>query len=271
MKFQLKPLIFFCLLAASVANAQKLPNVQTASVRAPQNVKIDGKLNEWDDTFQAHNSATDISYILSNDDDNLYLTVRAADNTTINRIVGKGLTLNIQKSGKKNTKDRISFTYPVTEKGSALIFTFTPKRNGVPDTAAAAVAARVTAANRNLGQKAKSIQVLGVDGVDSLISVYNEFGIKAQGVVDSKTAYNLEFAIPLKCLKMSAADGGKFTYQIVVNGMMNMMGMISFTPAPGTTPEQAARMEASMQQMNNRMAQQSEPTDFWGEYTLAKK
>jgi hypothetical protein len=268
MKFQPLLILFLSLTAA---NAQKLPNVQTVAVRAPQSVKIDGKLTEWDDTFHAHNSATDILYTIANDDENLYLVVRAEDNNTINRIVGKGLTLNIQKSGRKNTKDRISFTYPVTEKGSALIFTFTPKRNGVLDTAAAAVAARVLTANRNLGQKAKNIQVLGVEGIDSLISVYNDNGIKVKSLIDDKTAYNMEFAIPLKYLKLSAADGGKFTYQIVANGMMNMMGIISFTPAPGATPEQAARLEASMQKMNDSMAQRSAPTDFWGEYTLAKK
>ena len=252
------------------ANAQKLPNVQNVSVRAPQNVKIDGKLNEWDDSFKAHNSATDISYIMSNDDENLYLTVKAADNTTLNRIVGKGLTLNIYRSGKKNAKDVASFTYPVTEKGSGLIFTFHPKRL-VPDTTAAALAAKIANANKSIEQKAKNIRVLGVEGVDSLVSVYNDLGIKMRGVVDSKEALDMEFAIPLKYLKLSTAEGNKFAYQIVVNGIMNMMGMITFTPAEGSTPEQAARLEASMQQMNNRMAQQSAPTDFWGEYTLAKK
>lgn len=270
MNFKLK-LFLISLFITAAAHAQKLPNVQIASVRAPQTVKIDGKLAEWDDSFKARNSATDISYIMANDDENLYLVVRAEDNTTINRIVGKGLTLNIQKSGKKNTKDRISFTYPVTEKGNSLIFTFTPKRNGVRDTSSAAVAARVLAANKNIGQKAKNIGVIGVEGIDSLISVYNENGIKVAGLIDDKTAYNMEFAFPLKYLKLSAANGDKFTYQIVVNGMINMMGMITFSPAPGATPEQAARLEASMQQMNNRVAQQSAPTDFWGEYTLARK
>src|ERR1700744_1094104 len=271
MKTQLKLIIApFLAMAPIAANAQKLPNVQKGGVRAPQTVKIDGKLTEWDDTFQAHNNATDISYIIANDDDNLYLVVQAEDNGAINRIVGKGLTLNIQKSGKKNVKDRISITYPVTEKGKGLIFTFTPKRKGGLDTTAAGRALRITNANRNIGQNAKSIQVIGVEGVDSLISIYNELGIKVQTVVDSKMAYNMEFAIPLKYLKISASNGDKFTYQIVVNGMMNLMEMITIGNVQNSnaTPEQNARMEAAFQRMNNTMAQQSAPTDFWGEYTL---
>jgi len=48
------------LIASLTVNAQNLPNVQKVSVRAPANIKIDGKASEWDDKFQAFNHATDI-------------------------------------------------------------------------------------------------------------------------------------------------------------------------------------------------------------------
>ena len=40
------------------ATAQKLPNVQATSLRAPANIKIDGKATEWNDKFQAYNHST---------------------------------------------------------------------------------------------------------------------------------------------------------------------------------------------------------------------
>ena len=49
-----KNLLFLLLvISAAMAKAQKLPNVQQNSVRAPYNIKIDGKATEWE--FRAHN------------------------------------------------------------------------------------------------------------------------------------------------------------------------------------------------------------------------
>src|ERR1700744_3913120 len=97
----------------TIAQAQKLPNVQQKSMRAPETVKVDGKATEWDDSFQAFNHATDIYYTMANDDKNLYLVVQATDKQVINKIIGGGVALTIQKSGKKNDKDGITITYPV--------------------------------------------------------------------------------------------------------------------------------------------------------------
>src|SRR5476649_2012908 len=102
-------LLFGCSFLNAVA--QKLPNVQTASVRAPANIKIDGKTTEWNNTFQAYNHATDIFYTVSNDDAKLYLTIQASDKLVINKIMSGGITFTIQKSGKKTDKDGISITY----------------------------------------------------------------------------------------------------------------------------------------------------------------
>ena len=59
-----------------MANAQKLPNVQQASLRAPENVKVDGKPTEWGDKLQAYNKATDVFYTIANDYNNLYLIIQ---------------------------------------------------------------------------------------------------------------------------------------------------------------------------------------------------
>jgi len=83
------PLIITFLLAMLVlgSNAQKLPAVQKESVWAPITVKIDGKAAEWGNKFQAYNSSTEIYYTISNDDNNLYLAIKAVDPDIINKFL----------------------------------------------------------------------------------------------------------------------------------------------------------------------------------------
>src|SRR6202012_131420 len=80
------------LLLIITANAQKLPGKQEESVRSPGNIKIDGRAVEWGGQFAAYNKSTQLFYIVSNNDDNLYLTVQATDSATIQRIIAHGLT-----------------------------------------------------------------------------------------------------------------------------------------------------------------------------------
>lgn len=47
--------VAFFLIAVSVS-AQKLPNIQERSVRAPAGIKIDGKRPEWDNKVEAINN-----------------------------------------------------------------------------------------------------------------------------------------------------------------------------------------------------------------------
>lgn len=56
-KLILGPLLF--LLYGFSVGAQKLPNLQQSSMRAPANIKIDGKPIEWGQ-YQAYNRATEI-------------------------------------------------------------------------------------------------------------------------------------------------------------------------------------------------------------------
>nr|WP_294795743.1 hypothetical protein [uncultured Mucilaginibacter sp.] len=47
LKFNILPAAALLLRIATATNAQKLPLIQQGSARAPQNVKIDGRLTEW--------------------------------------------------------------------------------------------------------------------------------------------------------------------------------------------------------------------------------
>src|SRR5471030_2313773 len=93
-----------------VSNAQKLPGKQAASIRAPDNIKIDGKTTEWGDKFRAYNSASRVYYTVSNDDVNLYLTARMDGWQGTDKAILGGFIFTIQPSAASKLKN-IKITY----------------------------------------------------------------------------------------------------------------------------------------------------------------
>lgn len=278
--FKLNLLSVFFLLSIA-ASAQKLPNVQQGSVRAPADIKIDGKLSEWNNQFKAYNHATDIFYTLSNDDENLYLTVHATDPAVIRKIISGGVCLTVQPSGKKTDKDGMRVVYPVTvatqAKGGMVISVMSVRRNASSDNAQLTdkeADSVMTARNKQFSQRSKWIGTLGFKDLDSLISVYNEDGIKAAGRYDAKGAFTCEIAIGLKSVGLSTDHAAKFSYHILLNGVslfnsnrlpeqvISIMG----TGAPMGGAESSVLNSKIMLDQGN-----TSPTDFWGEYALAKK
>jgi len=291
----------------TMAQAQKAPNVQETSVRAPQNVKIDGKLGEWNETFQAYNKTTLINYSITNDDTFLYLTIKAGDQSTGNKITAGGLNFVINTAGKKKEQDAFKLVYPLISR-DAMSGMFPQRGQGgqsgppqggfgggqpggggfggppVMDSATLATMHAKTLA------AAKEIKLFGFKEIsDSVISVYNEYNIKAALGYDAKNTLTYELAIPLKSLGLSADDPKEFAYNIKLNGLQMRGG-----------PDQERGGQGGGQQggfggghgggggfgggggngggggggfggpppgMQNMMT----PTDFWGKYTLAKK
>ncbi len=263
------------------ANAQKLPNTQQGSVRAPQNIKIDGKTGEWDNQFKAYNHATDIFYTLSNDDENLYLTVQATDPAVIRKIISGGVCLTVQPSGKKTDKDGMRVVYPVTIATQAkgmVVSVMTLKRNAVSDNAQLTdkeADSVMMARNKQFSQRSKWIGTLGFKDLDSLISVYNEDGIKAAGRYDAKGAFTCELSVNLKLLGLSVNNPAKFSYHILLNGvsMFNsnrQPDQVVNMVAPGV-PMGGAEGSMLAGKIMMDLGGGAAATDFWGEYTLAKK
>jgi hypothetical protein len=254
------------------ASAQKLPNKQEIAVRAPVNVKIDGKATEWNDKFQAYNKATEVYYTMANDDNNLYLTVRATNSIIINKIMSGGITLAIDETGKKNDKGAPSITFPVLEGGGRLsigggnVTSATIEGKMIVDRMESGRAkpndSVAFAYNKRLGDNAKLIMITGVKGIDTLISVYNDTGIKARQLFDSNMAYTYELAIPLKYLGLATATRQKFAYHITLNGSSILPKKKEAVNVGG-----GGMLELKIMAFN----QSSAPTDFWAEYTFAKQ
>jgi hypothetical protein len=269
-KLTLVPLFIFISITSFPAIAQKLPGKQELSVYAPNNIKIDGKATEWGNKFQAYNHATDIFYTISNDGTNLYLTVQATEQNVINKIMSGGLTLTIQKSEKKSDKGGISITYPVFERKSRPYFNKADLEKGASATNTLTDSA-VMARNKSFSERSKLIGVTGIPAMDTLISVYNEDGIKAAAMFDNKGAFTYELAVNQKLLGISATGIEKFAYHITLNGtsMFNPVAdkIISISSIGGGGQMGGAGMD------NIKISTDlgTSPTDFWGEYILAKK
>ena len=90
----------FAVLSAS-SQAQKLPNKQDVSLRPSDKVKIDGKISEWGKDFKAYNHATNLFYSIANDEANLYLVIRAADQLTVRKIIAGSITFSINAINKR--------------------------------------------------------------------------------------------------------------------------------------------------------------------------
>jgi len=261
----MKYIFKYCLLAVfpviiSVkAGAQKLPNVQTESVRAPTNIKIDGDAVEWNNEFHAYNHATEVFYTVSNDAENLYLTVQSPDQLIIQKIAYGGITFIVNNTDKKKVVTPVSITYPLIpgQYSSGVGFIL---RNPEPITGT-----ELTALNKQISDHIKEIRIIGIKEIpDSSISVYNDLGIKAAQYINNKKTYTYELAVPLKYLQQVIDLSGTFKYTLLVNGL-NLKGTIVLT---GTYSGSDAPPRVTDRTSPEFV---TSPTYFSGQYTLAKK
>jgi len=257
-----------------------LKDVQVTSVWAPANVKIDGRLNEWEDNFQAFNKSTRLFYTLSNNEKYLYLAITCTDAQTVNKIAAGGITLTINTAGKKREKGAFSLTYPViSNSGGGRGRGARRQQTSGTDTAA------IAAAHKQFIASSKEIKVLGFKDVDdTLISIYNEYSIKTAIAYDTIGNYNYELAVPLKLLGISAGNMTEIAYNVKVNGLqlgdsgqVKVMldgfqsGGISISGNGGGGRGRGGGSGGGKSDGGNFDFQDlTSPTDFWGKYTLAK-
>jgi len=241
--------------------AQKLPTVQQNSLHAPNSIKIDGKATEWGNVFQAYNHATDLYYTLSNDDNNLYLIVRSADPEIIRRIFNGSIAFSVNKNQKKDDMGTISITYPIFEKNNRMSVNFKAKPEIIPGDEKSIMKADSFAnvMNQRLENKSKTIGIKGINGLDTVISVYNEHNIKVAQLFDNKLNYTYELAVPLTTLGLSAASA-KFFYHIMINEVIEHGVTI--------TKDESGKLTGVLFKGGAQLGQPA--TDFWAEYTLAK-
>jgi hypothetical protein len=262
---------------AFFTNAQDRPKVQNVSLRAPANVKIDGKLTEWPYNLQAYNFTNRIFYQRANDDDKLYLIIRTGGPFANHKVVVGGITFTVSryedKKERVKAKDNITITYPVihTPNDFGLVNAFYAYQDLKTDTVTNKIQidSLIRTVNNQAAGVSKEIGVTGIKEItDSTISVYNAEGIKASCRFNNKMCYVYELAIPLKYLGLSVNSGTKFSYNIKLNGLLHAVRNMTMDspgmPLNPDDPSVAKAPDPNTEYLFN-------PTDFWGEYVLAKK
>lgn len=241
-----------------LAKAQKLPNKQEASVYAPSDLKIDGTAKEWNDTYQAYNHATETWYTIFNDEGNLYFIFRANEIEVIQKIITGGITIAISSVDKKSNLKPVSMTYPVVPfMNSQVNYDLKPTPLSDND---------VKLINSKINDHLKDIKITGVKSVpDSVVSIYNDLGIRGAHRVDNKKNYICEMALPLSYIKHLIDDKGTLAYRVQVTGIdlkttIVVGGRSSSDPTP-----------PSSEAAPHGLLYDTSPTYFSATYTLAKK
>ena len=82
-------------------------------------VVIDGSNKDWPSPYPEYDEKAQLGYAVSNDKDNLYITVETGDLATQLKILRNGLTVWIDKTGEKNELTAIN--YPIPQNGEERI------------------------------------------------------------------------------------------------------------------------------------------------------
>lgn len=248
------------------AMAQKTNNIQTGSINAPAGIKIDGKLTEWGSTLQAYNKSTKLWYTLTNDDQDIYLAIRSTDKANINKILGGGISFTINTSGKKKDKDAFIITFPIVNNGGGRGPGRARQGFGQQDTPDSA---EILAEQKQILGSYKQISAIGFKAItDTLISIYNEYSIKAVANFDDKGNFVYELAIPLKMLEISASNKLEIAYNIKVDGVQSGGGGFSGGRNGGGRNRGGGGFGFGGRD-NADVNDMMSPTDFWGKYILA--
>ncbi len=248
--------------------AQKLPNKQEASVLAPSQLKIDGKLSEWGADLNAFNRATEIYYTVANDEKNIYLAVRAKNRSIISRIINGGISFSVAANADKKAISP-TITFPVYEPNKRPVLNISKDFYESSSTSTTITDSVMLVNNQSLERQSKLIFVAGVKGIDSLISVYNDNDIKVAQKFDNQMFYNYEMAVPLHYFAALLNTGSTINYHIVLNGASifpeNKTKLSDKIAVLGNVQNEIIAAKLGME------AQLNAATDFWGEYTLIKK
>lgn len=268
---QINKVLFTMMVIAPFSTfAQKLPKIQHSSVYSPATIKIDGKANEWSQKFMAYHPTNRIFYTVSNDNENLYLTVKATEAVAVKKIFVDGLTLtllnNRQRKLPKGTEPT-AITYPSTA------VTYTGIERAAIDYADLMqdslinkdkITLLTNTSNRKILTTFQRIQVQGVKEITDSINLKNSFGIQAMAQFNKAMELTYELAVPLKYLGLNGSN--VISYNIKLNGVPAVEKTMY-----GKLPQPIVQSEGHDGRVDYDQEYLNQPTDFWGVYTLAKK
>jgi hypothetical protein len=103
----LVPFLFVSCSSTKHAGVKRIPGTWQAGP-----ITIDGSNKDWPSPFPEYDEKAQLGYAVSNDKDNLYITVETGDPATQLKILRNGLTVWIDKTGEKNEETAINYPIP---------------------------------------------------------------------------------------------------------------------------------------------------------------
>ncbi|HXH99127.1 MAG TPA: hypothetical protein VNI52_02580 [Sphingobacteriaceae bacterium] len=275
------------IISAVAVNAQKKPkDIQENSLFPSGIIKIDGKLNDWQDSLQAYNRTTSLGYTIANDEKNIYLAIRSHDPITNYKILAGGITFAINVEGKKQEKEASKVTFPILkssprpqiQSGQRTAGERQAGQGGQARKQMQGTDAESIEKRKQLLAQFKEIKVSGFkDITDSLISIYNEYGIKTAVSYDAKGNFIYELAVPLKSLNINIDTKKELAYNIKINGRQfrdRESGGGTNDIRRGESAEGRDRNRGNFggnqRDENINRISFADPVDFWGKYSLAR-
>jgi len=240
----IRKLLLILILFPWRSGAQILPNIQEHALAMPAGVIIDGKANELNNTFQAYNKGTYLSYTLSHDNNYFYLVVQSSNLGINNKILSCGITFMVNPEGKKNEKGAPAITFPAITKSylsdkmkvmrsmpsivvnddeALKVKDKSMQRQGEP-----AVSRRdslIVQRHKRELSNIKEIGITNLKGIDkTLLSIYNDLDIKAKIAIDGQNRLTYELRVPLKYFNVAAQAESQVAYQLILNDSSAMYG-----------------------------------------------
>lgn len=236
----LKIAVFATVLSSGQALAQKKTDVQENEA-PPSGIVIDGDLSEWREPKFTFHEETKLFYIVSNDAENLYFTIKTNDKDKVAKIVMRGITCTVNNEGKKKN-------------GASVIFPIVPPMN--PQSKSRDV-------NKVFQERITAIKEIRVNGLqnilDGSIALSNEYGIKAAVLLDSTHLFTYELAVPLRYLNLSIDKPQAFAVNIKLNGV---------TPPRVQAPPRSPYEGGMRRTYNSSLPAFYKAEEFWLKRTL---
>jgi len=246
--------------------------MQAGNIQNTGKIKIDGKPADWNPALRMHNSSTDVDYSIANDDNNLYLMVQSKDGIINKKLFGGGVTLTLNSTGKFGGMDFVSLKYPTINDRSQTVLSQLINEEGPASDQQSKkkyTDSIVSLMNKTLIESAKEIQVVGIKEIsDVLISVYNEYQIKAGLQFQDKKTLTYEIAIPLKYLTALTVNNNKIFYNIKLNGISNPRNTVVHQTSDGSVTVTTTPRGLLGPSANSEFQTMAYATDFWSVYTI---
>ncbi len=196
----------------SAASAQTDVNIWAA-----QPILVDGNSAEWHEPLNNYNSETQLAFALANDQNNLYLIIESLDEMTTRKLLGGGLTLNINTAGKKKDGVKLLFLGMHQPSLNPDLDKAAPENNE-PEPHDKTEHPAYGTEHEGKSPGITRIQVSGFKTIpNGSLTIPNTQGIQVAAAFNPQKDYICELAIPLNLLDFKGKNPGAIAYDIKIN------------------------------------------------------